>query len=91
MMPPGDHEIGRAEHDGWFAGALSLTDRRYWIIARDGEDVGLANLTRIRSGQPPSATGPTIPGETLDPRPEGSAPRREYIVLEEVVRDPMWA
>lgn len=42
-----DHAISQAEHDAWFALALSAPDRRYWIIERDGEGVGLANLTRI--------------------------------------------
>jgi UDP-4-amino-4,6-dideoxy-N-acetyl-beta-L-altrosamine N-acetyltransferase len=42
-----DHQITQAEHDRWFALALAAGDRRYWIIERDGEDVGLANLTRI--------------------------------------------
>lgn len=41
------HRIGQAEHDRWFAAALAAPDRRYWIIERDGEPVGLANLTRI--------------------------------------------
>jgi UDP-4-amino-4,6-dideoxy-N-acetyl-beta-L-altrosamine N-acetyltransferase len=42
-----DHLIGQAEHDRWFAQALAAPDRRYWIIERDGQGVGLANLTRI--------------------------------------------
>ena len=41
------HAIGPAEHDRWFAVALDSADRRYWIIERDGQGVGLANLTRI--------------------------------------------
>jgi UDP-4-amino-4,6-dideoxy-N-acetyl-beta-L-altrosamine N-acetyltransferase len=42
-----DHKITQAEHDRWFAGALTAEDRRYWIIELDGEPVGLANLARI--------------------------------------------
>jgi UDP-4-amino-4,6-dideoxy-N-acetyl-beta-L-altrosamine N-acetyltransferase len=42
-----DHRISQAEHDRWFAAALTLDDRRYWIIEMDGEPVGLANLARI--------------------------------------------
>ncbi|ACG79009.1 flagellin modification protein FlmH [Phenylobacterium zucineum HLK1] len=42
-----DHRIGQAEHDRWFAAALTAEDRRYWIIEMDGRPVGLANLTRI--------------------------------------------
>ncbi|WP_309091511.1 UDP-4-amino-4,6-dideoxy-N-acetyl-beta-L-altrosamine N-acetyltransferase [Phenylobacterium sp.] len=42
-----DHRISQAEHDRWFAAALTLEDRRYWIIEMDGQPVGLANLARI--------------------------------------------
>ena len=42
-----DHPISQAEHDRWFDAALTLDDRRYWIIEMDGEPVGLANLARI--------------------------------------------
>lgn len=42
-----DHKISQLEHDRWFAAALTLEDRRYWIIEMDGEPVGLANLARI--------------------------------------------
>ena len=42
-----DHQIGQVEHDRWFEGALTATDRRYWIIEADAEPVGLANLARI--------------------------------------------
>lgn len=42
-----DHKIGQAEHDRWFAAALTAEDRRYWIIELDGQAVGLANLARI--------------------------------------------
>lgn len=43
----GDHAITQAEHDRWFAGALTAADRRYWIIERDGAPVGVAHLVRI--------------------------------------------
>lgn len=42
-----DHAIGAVEHARWLQGALSLPDRRYWIIELEGEGVGLANLARI--------------------------------------------
>lgn len=42
-----DHRISQAEHDRWFAAALTLEDRRYWIIEMDRQPVGLANLARI--------------------------------------------
>lgn len=42
-----DHKISQVEHDRWFAAALTLDDRRYWIIEMDGEPVGLANLAHI--------------------------------------------
>ena len=32
-----DHRISQLEHDRWFAAALTLEDRRYWIIEMDGE------------------------------------------------------
>jgi UDP-4-amino-4,6-dideoxy-N-acetyl-beta-L-altrosamine N-acetyltransferase len=42
-----DHQITQAEHDRWFAGALTAEDRRYWIIEADGTPTGLANLAKI--------------------------------------------
>jgi UDP-4-amino-4,6-dideoxy-N-acetyl-beta-L-altrosamine N-acetyltransferase len=39
-----DHLISQEEHDRWFAGAVTDTSRRYWIIELDGTPVGLANL-----------------------------------------------
>lgn len=42
-----DHAITQAEHDRWFALAMTAEDRRYWIIEMDGAPVGLANLARI--------------------------------------------
>ena len=42
-----DHAIGQEEHDRWFAGAMTASDRRYWIIEMDGAPVGLANLARL--------------------------------------------
>jgi len=77
-----DHEIGQAEHDGWFAGALSSPDRRYWIIARGGEDVGLVNLTRIDPVNRKCDWAYYL-GETST-RGQGVGACVEYIVLEEV-------
>lgn len=42
-----DHEITPEEHAAWFARIGNDTSRRYWIIACDGEDVGLVNLYEI--------------------------------------------
>ena len=42
-----DHQISRAEHDGWFDGLAGDLRRRYWIIELDGQPVGLANLADI--------------------------------------------
>ncbi|QUD89936.1 UDP-4-amino-4,6-dideoxy-N-acetyl-beta-L-altrosamine N-acetyltransferase [Phenylobacterium montanum] len=42
-----DHLIGPEEHARWLAGALTASDRRYWIIEDDGAPVGLANLVNI--------------------------------------------
>ncbi|MDO8902566.1 MAG: UDP-4-amino-4,6-dideoxy-N-acetyl-beta-L-altrosamine N-acetyltransferase [Phenylobacterium sp.] len=42
-----DAAISEADHARWFAAALSDPTRRYWIIALDGEPVGLANLADI--------------------------------------------
>jgi UDP-4-amino-4,6-dideoxy-N-acetyl-beta-L-altrosamine N-acetyltransferase len=77
-----DHAIGQAEHDAWFANALTLPDRRYWIIARDGEDVGLANLTRIDSTNRKCDWAYYL-GETST-RGQGVGACVEYIVLEQV-------
>ena len=43
----GEHLIGEAEHARWLEAALTLEDRRYWIIELDAAPVGLANLARI--------------------------------------------
>lgn len=42
-----NHEIGRDEHDRWFARALVREDARYWIIEADGKGVGLASIYAI--------------------------------------------
>ena len=42
-----DHRITEEEHDRWFQGIVEDCTRRYWIIAYQGEDVGVANLYRI--------------------------------------------
>jgi UDP-4-amino-4,6-dideoxy-N-acetyl-beta-L-altrosamine N-acetyltransferase len=44
-----DHVISPAEHDRWFAGALTDATRTYWIIELDGAPVGLANLADINA------------------------------------------
>ena len=33
------HAISQAEHDRWFAAALTADDRRYWIIEAGGAGV----------------------------------------------------
>lgn len=42
-----DHTISPEEHTAWFERALRRDDAKYWIIASDGVDVGLVNLTDI--------------------------------------------
>ncbi len=42
-----DHAISEAEHARWLEGALTRSDRRYWIVEMDGAPVGLANLADI--------------------------------------------
>lgn len=39
-----DHEITPEDHAAWFGAIPGDAKRRYWIIACDGEDVGLINL-----------------------------------------------
>lgn len=43
----GDHQISEAEHLEWLERAITLPDRRFWIILMDGAPVGLANLVAI--------------------------------------------
>ncbi len=42
-----DHRISPEEHEKWFNTALSDATRVYWIIIRDGQDVGLVNLYNL--------------------------------------------
>jgi UDP-4-amino-4,6-dideoxy-N-acetyl-beta-L-altrosamine N-acetyltransferase len=77
-----DHLIGQDEHDRWFARALGAPDRRYWIIERDGEGVGLANLTRIDPVSRKCDWAYYL-GETST-RGQGIGSCVEYIVLQQV-------
>jgi UDP-4-amino-4,6-dideoxy-N-acetyl-beta-L-altrosamine N-acetyltransferase len=77
-----DHQIGQEEHDRWFAQALVAPDRRYWIIERDGEGVGLANLTRIDPVNRKCDWAYYL-GETST-RGQGIGAGVEYIVLQHV-------
>ncbi len=77
-----DHLIGQDEHDRWFARALAASDRRYWIIERDGEGVGLANLTRIDLVNRKCDWAYYL-GETST-RGQGIGAGVEYIVLQHV-------
>ena len=43
----GDHQITPVEHELWLQKALTLTDRRFWIIQLEDAPVGLANILRI--------------------------------------------
>lgn len=76
------HAIGQAEHDAWFEKALGAPDRRYWIIERDGEGVGLASLTRIDPVSRKCDWAYYL-GETST-RGQGIGSCVEYIVLQEV-------
>jgi UDP-4-amino-4,6-dideoxy-N-acetyl-beta-L-altrosamine N-acetyltransferase len=42
-----DHKITADEHALWLRRALSMQDRRFWIIALDDAPVGLVNLANI--------------------------------------------
>jgi UDP-4-amino-4,6-dideoxy-N-acetyl-beta-L-altrosamine N-acetyltransferase len=77
-----DHAISQAEHDRWFAGALSAADRRYWIIETDGQPVGLANLARIDPAARRCEWAYYL-GEAST-RGQGLGSRIEYIVLRHV-------
>jgi len=77
-----DHQIGQAEHDRWFAGALTASDRRYWIIEADGQPVGLANLARIDPAAKRCDWAYYL-GEAST-RGQGLGSRIEYIVLRHV-------
>ena len=77
-----DHEISQAEHDRWFAAAMSAPDRRYWIIEADGEPVGLANLARIDAAARRCEWAYYL-GEPST-RGKGLGARIEYIVLRHV-------
>ncbi|MHA6287073.1 UDP-4-amino-4,6-dideoxy-N-acetyl-beta-L-altrosamine N-acetyltransferase [Maricaulis sp. CAU 1757] len=39
------HDIGRDEHQAWFDGALADPGRHLWILQRDGQDLGHANIS----------------------------------------------
>lgn len=77
-----DHTIGQAEHDRWFAGALTGCDRRYWIIETDQGPVGLANLARIDPAARRCDWAYYL-GET-GTRGRGLGAQIEYIVLRHV-------
>jgi UDP-4-amino-4,6-dideoxy-N-acetyl-beta-L-altrosamine N-acetyltransferase len=77
-----DHLIGQAEHERWFAQALNAPERRYWIIERDGEGVGLASLTRIDPANRKCDWAYYL-GETST-RGQGIGACVEYIVLQQV-------
>ena len=74
------HAISQAEHDRWFAMALDAPDRRYWIVERDGEGVGLANLTRIDAANRKCDWAYYL-GETST-RGQGIGAAVEYMVLQ---------
>lgn len=77
-----DHVISQDEHDRWFALALTAPDRRYWMIERDGESVGLANLVKIDPANSKCDWAYYL-GEAST-RGQGIGACVEYIVLQEV-------
>jgi UDP-4-amino-4,6-dideoxy-N-acetyl-beta-L-altrosamine N-acetyltransferase len=77
-----DHAIDQAEHDRWFAAALTAPDRRYWIIEADQGPVGLANLARIDPAARRCDWAYYL-GE-VSTRGQGLGARIEYIVLRHV-------
>jgi UDP-4-amino-4,6-dideoxy-N-acetyl-beta-L-altrosamine N-acetyltransferase len=80
-----DHPISQAEHDRWFASAMSAEDRRYWIIEMDGQPVGLANLARIDPAARRCEWAYYL-GEAST-RGRGVGSQVEYIVLRHVFED----
>lgn len=44
-----DRQIGREEHEAWFAAIPGDRKRAYWIIEIDGDAAGLANLYDIQT------------------------------------------
>jgi UDP-4-amino-4,6-dideoxy-N-acetyl-beta-L-altrosamine N-acetyltransferase len=42
-----DHQITEEEHNRWFDAALKDSNRKYWIIVYEKEEVGLVNLYDI--------------------------------------------
>lgn len=42
-----DHNISEEEHERWFRRIFNDEKRKYWIIAHNGNDVGLVNLYDI--------------------------------------------
>ncbi|MDB5438499.1 MAG: GCN5-related N-acetyltransferase [Caulobacteraceae bacterium] len=44
-----DRQIGREEHEVWFAGIAGDARRSYWIIEIEGAPTGLANLYDIQT------------------------------------------
>jgi UDP-4-amino-4,6-dideoxy-N-acetyl-beta-L-altrosamine N-acetyltransferase len=76
------HAIGQDEHDRWFAAVLDASDRRYWIIERNGEGVGVANLARIDLANRKCDWAYYL-GETST-RAQGVGACVEYIVLQHV-------
>ena len=77
-----DHQISQAEHDRWFEGALTASDRHYWIIEADDTPVGLANLARIDPAAQRCEWAYYL-GEPST-RGQGLGSRIEYIVLRHV-------
>ena len=77
-----DHPISEAEHAAWLQGALTRTDRRYWIIRMDGAPVGLANLADIDLAARRCAWAYYLADPVTRGRGVGAAV--EYIVLRHV-------
>lgn len=77
-----DHEIGREEHDRWFAAASQDPSRKYWIVELDGRPVGLANLADIA----PAHRKATWAYYLADPavRGRGIGAYVEFLVIEHV-------
>jgi UDP-4-amino-4,6-dideoxy-N-acetyl-beta-L-altrosamine N-acetyltransferase len=75
-----DHTISPEEHAAWFERTLERDDARYWIIAADGIDVGLVNVTDI---DPRHRTG-SWAFYIADPsaRGKGTGAFTEYTILE---------
>ncbi len=74
-----DHHIPQAEHDLWFAAALSDAGRRDWIIEAENEPAGLVSLTGLGSPHRRGTLGYYLADPALRGRGVGAFAKHEAI------------